>query len=136
MRRIVVIVSAVVLPGCARPLYDAAHATRPYPKQLHQAGSVDIQAFRDGPRLEIVNSTPRSYRDLDVWINQRYLAHLDAMAAGQTVVMSLWDFWDERGDRLSAGGFWRTQRPTPVRLIELQVGQDQPLIGLIAIPQE
>lgn len=136
MRRFLAILVAMSAAGCERVMYDASHATRPYPRQLHQSGSIDIQAFRKGPRLEIVNSMPRSYRNCDVWINQRFAAHLGALPAGRTVVMSLWDFWDERGDRLSAGGFWRTERPTLLRLIELQVAEDQPLIGLTTIPEE
>jgi hypothetical protein len=122
--------------GCERVRFDPAKATRPYPYDLHQDAVIDIQVFRDGPRIEIVNSTPRSYRDFDLWINQRYVRHVDGLAAGETLRMSLWDFYDERGDRFSAGGFWRTEEPTPVRLVEIQPGEDQPMTGLITIRAE
>jgi hypothetical protein len=136
MRRLLPIVLLVAAAGCERVMYDAGRATRAYPQKLHKSTSVDIQAFPEGTRLDIVNSTPRSYGPCDVWVNQRYMSHLKGLPAGATVSMSLWDFWDERGDRFSAGGFWRTERPTPVRMIELQVGEDQPLVGLTAIPSQ
>ncbi len=134
MRRLFPIVLVVLAVGCERAMYDASRATRPYPLKLHERTSVDIQAFPEGTQLTIVNSTPRSYGPCDVWINQRFMSRLAGLPTGATVTMSLWDFWDERGDRFSAGGFWRTERPTPVRLIELQVGEDQPLVGLTTIP--
>ncbi len=125
-----------VAAGCAQTMYDPGRATRPYPFDKHEASSIDIQVFREGPTVEIVNSTPVAYRDVDIWINQRFTRHLDVLHAGATVQLSLWDFWDLRGDRFSAGGFWRTEEPTPLRLIQLQVNDDDPLIGLIAIYEE
>jgi hypothetical protein len=77
-----------------------------------------------------------SYRDVDIWLNQRFTRHIEVLPAGATVQLSLWDFWDLRGDRFSAGGFWRTEEPTPLRLIELQLNDDDPLIGLVAIYRE
>ncbi len=125
-----------VAAGCGRTMYDPGRATRAYPFDKHEASSIDIQVFRKGPTLEIVNSTPVSYRDVDIWINQRFTRHLDVLYAGATVQLSLWDFWDLRGDRFSAGGFWRTEEPTPLRLIELQLNDDDPLIGLVAVYDE
>jgi hypothetical protein len=119
--------------GCARTMYDPNRATQAYPQHLHRSESVDIQVFRDGPELEIVNSTAVTYREVDIWINQRFTYHLESLLAGATVRLSLWDFWDLRGDRLSAGGFWRVEEPTPVRLVQLQLNDEDPLVGLVTI---
>ncbi len=126
----------LLVTGCERVHYDPGMATRTYPHALHQPNSVDIQVFRKGPILEIVNSTATTYRNCDVWINQRFVSHLGRLGAGETVQLSLWDFWDERGDRFSGGGFWRTRPVTPVRLVQLQVNDQEPLVGLIMIRQE
>ena len=126
----------LLVTGCERVHYDSNMATRTYPAALHQPKSVDIQVFRKGSTMEIVNSTATTYRNCDVWINKRFVGHLGMLAAGETVQLSLWDFWDERGDRLSAGGFWRTRPATPVRLVQLQVNDQEPLVGLIMIRQE
>ena len=126
----------VAVAGCGRVMYDPARATRPYPHDLHQASSIDIQVFREGLSIEIVNATPRSYRDFELWVNQRYMRHVDSMRAGETIRLSLWGFYDERGDRFSAGGVWRTEAPTPVRLVEIQLSDQDPLLGLVTIRAE
>ena len=131
-----ILCSMFVAAGCAKAMYDPALATRAYPFDKHEPTSIDIQVFRKGPVLEIVNSTPVTYRDFDIWLNQRFMRHLDVLHAGETVQLSLWDFWDLRGDRFSAGGFWRTEEPTPLRLVELQVNDQDPLIGLVAFYEE
>jgi len=122
--------------GCARTMSDPARATASYPAHLHQAQSVDIQVFRDGTTIELVNATPRTYRDFDLWVNQRYVRHVESLPAGERITLSLWDFWDERGEVINAGGFWRTRAATPVRMVEIQLGEDEPMLGLIAIPSE
>ena len=119
--------------GCVRARYDPALASKPYPMDLHRAESIDIQVFRDEDFLEIVNSTPVDYVGVSVWINQRYSKAVGAIGAGETVQLPLWTFRDVRGEVFEAGGLLRTERPTPVRLVEMQVADDAPLIGLITV---
>ncbi len=136
MRSLSICAAACLLPGlaaCHKTVYDLDKATRPYPFDLHRPDSVDMQVFREGTKIEIVNSTPTTYRACDVWVNQRYMRHVEALAAGETLRLSLFDFYDERGERFSAGGFFATQPATPVRLVELQVSPDEPIVGLISI---
>ena len=121
------------LAGCSQQRYDPALASPAYPADLHRAQSVDIQVFREGSDIELVNATADSYFDFELWVNQRYTRHVDALPAGETIRLSLWDFFDELGENFSAGGFWRTEEPTAVRLVEIQLGSDQPMIGLITI---
>ena len=40
------------------------------------------------------------------------------------------------GDRFYAGGFFRTREAQVVRLVEIQRGEDQPMVGLVAIRSE
>ena len=126
---------ALVAAGCARKMYDPDMATLAYPAELHEPQSIDVQVFRSGATLEIVNSTPVTYPDCSVWINQRFVAYAGDIPAGETVRLSLWKFWDALGDRFSAGGFWRVERPMPIRLVQLQVSDEEPLIGLMTIPR-
>jgi hypothetical protein len=122
--------------GCARQTGNPALATRPYPMQLHRAESIDIQVFRKGPTLEVVNTTPYSYRDFDLWVNQRFVRHVKSLPAGETVHLSLRGFYDELGEPFRAGGFFRTEAPMPVRLVEMQFSEEEPMIGLITIRAE
>ena len=119
--------------GCAKPLSVPSLATRPYPHELHTTNLIDIQVFRDDQDIELVNATPHTYSNVGVWINQRFVRHVEVIPAGETIRLSLWDFFDERGERVNAGGIWRTQEPTSVRLVQLQLAQDEPMIGLITV---
>ena len=125
-----------MLAGCQDIRFDQARATPSYPHHLHQANSVNIQVFREDTSIELVNATTRAYTEFDLWINQRYTSRIESLPAGATVRVSLWDFYDERGESLNAGGLFRSDEPTPVRLVEIQTGDEQPLVGLITIRSE
>lgn len=122
--------------GCVPPSYDPARATRPYPTAMHRPESADIQVFRDGRFIEIVNATAISYRHFDLWLNRRYVAHIDSLPAGASIRRSLWGFYDVRGEVFNAGGFWRTEAPTPLRLVEIEPAAGEALVGLITIPED
>ena len=122
--------------GCAYPLSNPARAMPAYPAHLHRPESIDVQVFRDGEWMEIVNSSARSFRNVTIWLNQRYARRLDELLAGETVRLSLWDFYDERGEVFVAGGLFATDLPTLLRLTEIQVDDEQPLVGLVTIRAE
>ena len=121
--------------GCERRMYNIDLATRPYPHELHEPSAIDVQVFRKGPSIEVVNATARSFRNFDLWINQRYVRRVEALGPGGTIRLSLWDFYDVRGDRFSAGGFWRTEPPMPLAMAQIQEAEGEPLIGLLVVPE-
>jgi len=127
---------AALHAGCASRDFDPEMATRAYPSELHTTNTVNIQVFRDNTKLEIVNATAMTYEDADVWINQRYVAPAGTLEAGSRKVIQLDKFHDIRGEVFRAGGFFREVEPEPVRMVELQVGEAEPLIGLITIRAE
>jgi len=122
--------------GCARQMYYPQRASEPFPAHLHAANAVDIQVFRNGTRIELVNATPHSYEDFALWINQRYVQQIAALPAGGRLTLSLWDFYDERGEVMQAGGFFRAYDPDPVRLVQMQLDETSSLVGLITIRDE
>ena len=126
----------MLLCSCSPKINVPQLATRPYPYALHNTNVVDIQCFRRGTDLEIVNATAQSFEKFSLWINQRYVHEVPSMPAGATVRVSLWDFVDQYGRRFYAGGFFRSYPAEPVRLAEIQTAEDKPLIGLIAIRTE
>jgi hypothetical protein len=129
-----VVAVGLLLAACQHFPYDPAKATRPYPKQLKQADVVDIQVIPnvDDGTITIVNATTRSFKNFDLWINRRYLRHVDALEAGKTLVLDIDSFWDERGEGPFPGGWFRYYQPTPIVLAQIQTGPDEPLIGLSA----
>lgn len=128
--------SLIIPSGCQHNLYDASKATRTYPEHLHQRKSIDIQVFRDGENIELHNATANSYSNFDLWINQRYVATVETLPAGGKIKLSLWNFYDERGEVINAGGIWAVEAPMPVRLVEIQQSTEAPMIGLITIRDE
>ena len=103
---------------------------------LHRAHSVPIQVTRQDSMIEIVNSTATDYEESLIWVNQRFTAPLPQLQAGATIQFNLWNLRDVYGEQLNAGGFWRTDRPTPIVIVELQTSEEAPLVGLVYIKEE
>jgi hypothetical protein len=133
--RPIALVMIVLAAGCARPLSDPDAAFAPYPRTTQPAASIDMQVFRHGEDIVIVNSTARSYRDFTLWLNQRYGRTIDRLAAGETIRIHLAEFHDERGEAFRSGGFFGTEEPTPLVLTEIQESPEAPLVGLVTIPE-
>ena len=131
-----VLVAGTMLPGCGGRRYDPARATRAYPSELPQSQVVDVQVFREGGNLIMVNATPQSFENFDIWVNRRYMLRVDRLDAGTTRRFWFGDFFDLWGETPVAGGFFRTERPTPAVLVQLQIGEQSPLLGVVAIPEE
>lgn len=127
---------ALGLAGCEAVRYEPAKATRAYPFNLTQERVANIQVFNDGDAMLIVNPTLEGWTDFDLWLNQRYMHHVDQLAPGQTLRIPLADFWDVRGEGPFPGGLLRYYQPTPIRLVQIQTSPSQPLIGFRAIPTE
>ena len=136
MKTIIALLGLLLSVGCHNKQGDPALASIPYPMMLHTSNSVPIQVTRDGETIEIVNSTATDYKSGKLWINQRYSTQIPALRAGSTVHINLWSLRDVYGQQLNAGGFWRTDRPTPLVIAELQTGEDSPLVGLIVIRED
>ena len=124
---------ALLLGACNHPNFDPSKASKPYPFELHTTNTFPVQVFRDGTSMEIVNSTDQEWQDATVWLNQRFSHPLSTLQAGERVVLDLKSFRDDNGQEFNAGGFFRLRQPTEVALVEIQTGEGQPLVGLIAI---
>jgi len=133
---------ALLLPllgaGACSPIpYEPQLATDPYPRQLHTPERiVDIEVFRDGDTLVLVNATPTSYQNVRVWLNQRFMLEVESIPAGQKTHLPLSGFWDRWGGSPERGGLLRRFDPTPIRLAQIEVDANSPLVGLVVIPAE
>lgn len=133
---LVVALLTIAIAGCGGRRYEPSRAGRPYPEELGQGSMIAVQVFRDAGDLIIVNASPQSFGELDVWINRRYMLQLDRLAAGETRRVWFGDFFDQWGETPVAGGFFRTEAPTPSVLVQLQIDETSPLLGTVAIPDE
>ncbi len=122
--------------GCNVVPVDPAKATRPYPKELTQKTVVQIQVIPGPTSIDLVNATAVDYNNFDLWLNHRYVTHVDAMPAGKTLTVPLGSFWDWRGEGPFEGGILRYFAPTPIALVQMQFNDTDPLVGLIAVLPE
>ncbi len=134
MIRRLLVLSLIFAAGCRQFVYEPQQARSPYPFQLPSGPTERIQAFSDGVTLEVVNATGRSYRDFDLWVNQRYSRFVNRLDAGQTIRLPLNGFWDHLGEGPDTGGFFAAKAPTPIALVQIQVDEVAPLVGLISVP--
>jgi hypothetical protein len=122
---------AAAISGCQTVAYEPQRATRPYPRQLAQGSVAQVQVIPGPHSIRLVNATASGYSDFDLWLNQRYVTHVDGLASGQTLEVPLDRFWDERGEAPFEGGWFRYYQPTPIVLVQAQMDEKSPLIGFI-----
>ena len=119
------------LAACRLAPYEPTKATRAYPSELKQESVVQVQVVPGPHSIQLVNATAATYRDFDLWLNQRYVTHIAALESGQTLDVPLDSMWDERGETPFTGGWFRYYQPTPIVLVQMQTSEKGPLVGLI-----
>jgi hypothetical protein len=128
---IATLAATALIVGCRLAPYEPGKATRAYPADLKQDSVAQVQVIPQPTSLKIVNATATGYSNFDLWLNQRYMSHVDVLAAGQTVEIPLNQFWDERGETPFDGGWFRYYQPTRIVLMQMQLDQKSPLVGLV-----
>ncbi len=128
--------AAAAAGGCQSYPYDPEKATRPYPVRLTQSDVIKVQVIPDldTGNITVVNATATSYTNFDLWLNRRYMKHVESLKSGETLQLDIETFWDERGEGPFPGGWFRYFDPTPVVLAQMQLAPDKPLIGLECVP--
>lgn len=131
-----VLALALCAGACQTYPYQPERATRAYPAKLKQVEVVNIQVIPDvgSGMITVVNATAVTYSSFDLWINRRYMRHLDELRAGQSLELDIESFWDERGEGPFPGGWLRYYQATPIVLAQIQTAPDRPLVGLSAMP--
>ena len=124
-----------LLGGCFPKRYNPGKATDMYPEQLGQSEVVDVQVSRSGDTMKIVNGTAIDFRDINLWLNRRYMQHIDRIPPGETLTLEMGSFWDAWGGGPNPGGLLRWYVPTPIVLVQAQIDETSPMIGFVAIPE-
>ena len=122
----------ITLPACTQQIKVTDNTTpRRYPYDKSTIKVIDIQVKRDKTNILITNTTANSYNDFDLWLNERYLRHVNSLKAGETKTLSLYEFVDEYSEGLKVGGFLATGHPDPI--IKAEIETNSGMIGLIAV---
>ncbi|GJQ29155.1 MAG: hypothetical protein HBSAPP03_10390 [Phycisphaerae bacterium] len=91
-----------------------------YPEGTRTRRPVDIQAFREGTRLTLTNTTAQAFGPSTLWANMRFGMAIDGLAVGQTLDLDLRDFKDQYGSAFRAGGFFASERPQRLVMLEIE----------------
>ena len=94
-------------------------AATPYPKDAPLGQDIDIIVVRDGGALRLVNRTPHSYSDMDMWLNQEWLGKVDTVVIGADNYVQLPAFVNHHRERFPVGGILTPDKTLPVVLAEL-----------------
>lgn len=133
---LVALIATLSTAGCvARGTREIAD-NRPFPMELRQQGSLDIQVIQKDTTLELTNTTTQRLEGGTLWLNQRFARQVDALNPSEKREYDLDSFIDQFGDYFRPGGFWATRTPDRIVLAQWEErvpGQAPKLIGLITV---
>lgn len=122
----------LLFPACS-PEANYALATEPYPVARATGPTLQVQALPEGDQLRLENLTVRSFDSARIWVNRRYVADVGAIAPGATLIVPLIKFRDQWGQTPHPDTTLRLHEPTPLVLVEIDPGNDGPLLGTVVV---
>ena len=125
---LVALAAGLLLGGCAS---DPTIGSGPIYPAVEQSRVLDVQVKRAGTRISFTNAAAEPIGPGRLWANKWFSREIDAIAPGQTVSFDLSEFKDRYGDSFRAGGFFATQLPS--KLVLMQLEREGTLVGLIVI---
>lgn len=127
--------AAAALAACSSTPAPVEYA-RPFPQQLVQAETVDVQVFRREKTVFFTNTTARRFERGTMWLNRRYSRPFEPIAPGESFEAPLHEFRDEFGEPFRAGGFFASEFPDRLVLAQLETPQADGrsrLVGLVVV---
>lgn len=124
----VVVALGATLSSCGVPARVPGEV---YPSMKDRRGALDIQARLEGRRLSFVNTTPRTLPAGRVWLNAWYSAPVGETPVGAAVEIPLSAFRDEHGESIRGGGFFASEAPERITLVERE--SEDGVYGLIVV---
>jgi hypothetical protein len=117
--------SLLALPACrnphpkADPKLAAELSPLVYPGQAPLGPDLDILVIRHGPHIQIANREPRSFGNVQVWLNQQWVSKIDRLAIGSDNRSDLTHFVNHYGEQYPTAGFLAPDRSLRLVLAEL-----------------
>ena len=117
----VAIAAAVLLCACQQGArVDAGLPVYPTTEQVKEGRVLDVQVVREETIISFSNTTAMELPAGRLWVNRWFSREFDGLAVGASTSMSLGEFKDPYGESFRAGGFFATQRPTKLSLVQLE----------------
>ncbi len=115
----------LVIYGCAQPppIVDGPTAEMlsglRYPGQSDFGPDLDIVVIREGSSITLTNRTPRSYDDMQLWLNQQYVRLADRVEIGANKSIPLPSLINRHSESFPIGSFFQPEKARPVISAEL-----------------
>ena len=129
-------IPTLILQGCSGISHTNTAPTPPVERNLDQTRVLDIQVARRNTRISMTNTTANDLGPGTLWVNQRFARDIEGLAVGQTIDLSLKEFYNEEGEPFRAGGFFAIEDPVNVVLVQYATEDDtgnEQLLGFIVV---
>ncbi len=120
------IIGLLSLTGCStwnisalEPEQVTQLAATPYPESAPLGDDLDILVVTHGRSLQLVNRTPRSYNNIQLWLNQQFVGNVETIAIGTDNSVNLLHFINRYHETYPAGSFLHPDRAFPVVKAEI-----------------
>lgn len=90
-----------------------------YPADAPLGTDLDIVVVRDRTAIEMINHTPRSYHNHQIWINQEYVTRAELIRIGTGNRFELASFINKHDQLFPIGAFLAPDRTRRIVLAEL-----------------
>ncbi len=94
-----------------------------YPETAPRGSDLDILTRgKKSGYLRLTNRTPVNYQNVDLWLNQQYVAHMKEIkiaSGGRSMSVPLSQFINRHGESFPVGGFLTPDKGFPVVQAEL-----------------
>lgn len=131
-----VLAAAGVIGGCRAGGSQGQAVGRVYPREVPKGEVLDIQVIREGTSIVFTNTTARAMGPSTVWVNMRFSRAIDGLGVGESKELDLREFKDEFGEVFRAGGFFATEAPQPVVLVQIEAPKadgSPEMLGMIVV---
>jgi len=140
LRFILLAAALATMPGCgggaAVRAQRAELAKLSYPADAETGQTLDVRVVREGSRVRLANATPRAYRDMQLWLNRRYVQRVEQLSIGTDNRYRLGRFVNRHGEPFPVAGLLSPRKTEPVVLAELYNPRAEVRHQLIVQPDE
>ena len=115
----------LLLSGCkqAPPVVDGETAeilaSLRYPGQADYGPDLDIIIVREGSSIHMTNRTPRTYDNMQLWLNQQYVRLSGKVEIGANESIKLPTLLNRHRESFPIGSFFQPDKSRPVISAEL-----------------
>jgi hypothetical protein len=90
-----------------------------YPGEAPLGADLDVLVIRDGAKLKLANREGQSFDDVQVWLNQQWVAKVGRLSIGSDNKFDLRHFVNRYGEQYPTAGFLQPERSLRLVLAEL-----------------